>query len=151
MFFKIDETEYWKSPGPYGELADRSSIRTSYFVLGDSASDNDPVAAVLDLAPGQVVGRHAHPTHRFEVVVRGSMEANGRTLVAGDVMIADPGEFYGPNMAGPDGCTTVEVFADAIGAHTVLFDMRDGSVRSVDGFNERMHAPEGAIVGPCGP
>jgi anti-sigma factor ChrR (cupin superfamily) len=81
---------------------------------------------VLRLPPGGVLARHAHPVVRFEVVVQGSIEAEGRTLLPGDVMVSPAGEFYGPHVAGPEGCTTVEVFSSIRGTGNVVYDTDDG-------------------------
>ncbi len=36
-------------------------------------------------------------------------------------------ELYGPKTAGPNGCTTVEVFAKAVGAYERITEEPDGS------------------------
>jgi anti-sigma factor ChrR (cupin superfamily) len=94
---------------------------TEVYVLGDDPEDRDlPAVVMLDMPPGYVLFRHAHVCHRFEVVVKGSLTAGERTLVPGDVMTARPGEWYGPHVAGPDGCTTAEVFGTVDGVFRVL-------------------------------
>jgi len=90
-------------------------------VLGDDPDAPDaPAVVMLDMPPGYVLFRHAHICHRFEVVVKGSMRAGERTLGPGDVMVAAPGEWYGPHVAGPEGCTTAEVFGTLDGVFRVL-------------------------------
>lgn len=97
------------------------------FVLGDDPeAANSPAVVLLEMPSGYVLFRHAHICHRFEVVVKGSLEANGRTLGPGDVMTARPGEWYGPHVAGPDGCTSVEVFGTLDGVFRVLAEAGDG-------------------------
>jgi len=94
---------------------------TQIYVLDDDSEAPDaPTVVMLDMPPGYVLFRHAHICHRFEVVVKGSMRAGDRTLVPGDVMVAQPGEFYGPHVAGPEGCTTAEVFGTLEGVFRVL-------------------------------
>jgi hypothetical protein len=105
---------------------------TRIFTLSDDPEWWDaPAAVVLEMPPNYVLFRHAHICHRFEVVVKGTLEAGGRRLGPGDVMTARPGEMYGPHTAGPDGCTTVEVFGTLEGVFRVLSDSRDG-VREFD-------------------
>jgi hypothetical protein len=105
---------------------------TRIFTLSDDPESWDaPAAVVLEMPPNYVLFRHAHICHRFEVVVKGTLEAGGRRLGPGDVMTARPGEMYGPHTAGPDGCTTVEVFGTLEGVFRVLSDSRDG-VREFD-------------------
>lgn len=131
-YFKATEDEYWQSPENYRTITSKSPVATSFFVIGADDSDVAPVAAVLALKPGDIIGHHAHSCDRFEVVVRGSLAVEGgETLVPGDIMVSRSGEFYGPHVAGPEGCVTVEIFSDAIGAKTVLFKLADGSVREV--------------------
>jgi hypothetical protein len=109
---------------------------TRVYVLSDDAQDRDaPAVVVLKMPPGYRLFRHAHICHRFEIVVAGTLEADGRTLRPGDVMTARPGELYGPHVAGPDGCTTAEVFGSLDGVFRVIaegtegireYDFRDG-------------------------
>jgi hypothetical protein len=93
---------------------------TEVYVLGDDPEAPEvPAVVMLDMPPGYVLFRHAHICHRFEVVVKGSLVAGDRTLRPGDVMTARPGEWYGPHIAGPEGCTTAEVFGtlDGVSDH----------------------------------
>ena len=100
---------------------------TRVFVLGDDPSDGDaPAVVLLEMPPHYVLFRHAHICHRVEVVVRGSLDAGGRTLRPGDVMTAGPGELYGPHVAGPEGCTTAEVFGSLEGVFRVISETGDG-------------------------
>ncbi len=66
--------------------------------------------------PGDVITQHAHPCERVEVIMRGTLSANGRIHRPGNVLTAQADEFYGPRTAGTDGCTTLEAFAKATGA-----------------------------------
>jgi hypothetical protein len=101
---------------------------TQLIVLGDNPDSLDsPAVVLLDLPPGYVLFRHAHICHRFEVVVKGSLEAEGRIWEPGDIMTAGPGEWYGPHIAGPDGCTTMEVFGTLDGVFRVLAESDDGA------------------------
>jgi anti-sigma factor ChrR (cupin superfamily) len=99
---------------------------TQVFVLGDQGDPASPAVVLLEMPPGYVLFRHAHPCHRFEVVVKGSLRAGDRLLHPGDVMTAEPGEWYGPHVAGPDGCTTAEVFDSQEGVFRVLAESDDG-------------------------
>jgi hypothetical protein len=104
-----------------------TSDGTQVFVLADDPTDaSAPAVVLLKMPPGYQLFRHAHICHRFEVVVQGTLEANGATLHPGDVMTARPGELYGPHIAGPDGCTTAEVFGSLEGVFRVLAEGPDG-------------------------
>lgn len=98
-----------------------------HFVMGDPDSAATPVAALLEMPPGYVLPRHAHPVARFEVVVQGTLDAGGRVLGPGDVMVSPAGEFYGPHTAGPNGCTTVEFFSSITGTGNVVYDTPEGA------------------------
>src|SRR5438094_887557 len=100
---------------------------TQDFVLADDPADaTAPAVVLLKMPPGYRLFRHAHICHRFEVVVEGTLEAHGETLRPGDVMRARAGELYGPHVAGPDGCTTAEVFGSLEGVFRVLAEGPEG-------------------------
>ena len=114
------DAEYWQAPERFRSMFEQASTignKASLFALGDANNDDTPMVFVLKMEPGFVLTAHAHPCERFEVIVRGSLEVDCRTLYPGDVLMAAANEIYGPKVAGPEGCTTVEVFAKAIGAY----------------------------------
>lgn len=114
-----DDPQYWQAPERYRVPFEKSpsmGVRCSYFPLGDPNDDNTPVAVVLKMKPGFVITEHCHPCERVEVVVRGTLTADGHVYVPGDVLTAKANEFYGPKTAGKDGCTTIEIFSNAAGA-----------------------------------
>jgi hypothetical protein len=128
-----DDPEFWQAPDRFKQLAafaPEIGAEASYFPMGDPEDDDAPMALVMRMQPGYVITRHTHPCERFEVIVRGSLETGGRTLVAGDVMTAHAWEFYGPKVAGPQGCTTVEVFAKTTGAYLRIVEGEDGAVQT---------------------
>ena len=88
---------------------------------------NDPVAPIailLQLPPGYVLERHAHACHRVEVIVRGSLDIRGeQVLHPGDISVSAPGEFYGPNIGGPEGSLSVEIFSTAQGMLPIFEDV----------------------------
>lgn len=110
---------YWQAPERFRVPFERSpatGVKSSYFPLGDPNDDNTPIAVVLQMEPGFVIAQHCHPYERVEVVMRGTLSADGRVYRPGDVLTAKANEFYGPKTAGKEGCTTLEVFANASGA-----------------------------------
>lgn len=120
-----------------------------------SNDDNDltaPGVIMLTLAPGGMIGRHAHSCHRVEIIVRGSLSVSGgRVLKPGDVMITAPGEFYGPHFAGPDGCLSAEIFSRTSGFPTILDpDGAPEDVGAASSVNDaieaaRRYVPDGAL------
>ncbi len=110
-----------------GDPPDNDATGTRMFVLADDAGSWDaPAVVMLEMPPSYVLFRHAHICHRFEVVVKGSLEADGKILGPGDVMTARPGEMYGPHTAGPEGCTTAEVFGSLEGVFRVIAESPEG-------------------------
>jgi anti-sigma factor ChrR (cupin superfamily) len=130
-----NDPDYWQAPARFRALFEKMhslGIRVSYFPLGDADNDKTPVAVIVEMPPGFVIMRHAHPCDRFEVIVRGTLEAEDRVLHAGDVMVSTAGELYGPKKAGKDGCTTIEVFGTAPGVTKRIEERADGSLVTVD-------------------
>lgn len=96
-------------------IAQSVGLELGTMLVGPSGQDG-PAAMLLQLPPSYRLERHAHRTHRVEVLVRGSLElADGRVLGPGDVSTSAPGEFYGPVTAGPDGALSVEIFGSTQG------------------------------------
>lgn len=126
--YSMQDPAYWQIPERFREVSGRSTSRNSYFFMGDPDDAATPMAVVLDMEPGRIISRHGHPCERFEVVARGSITVfGGQVLYAGDVMIARPGEIYGPKVVGPDGCTTIEFFSDQTGVTDLASELDDGT------------------------
>lgn len=146
--FRKDEPGYWQIPEKYAAMAgdpDAWGMRAGIFVLGDPQAEDVPTAMIIEMQPGAAIARHAHPCERFEVVVAGSLLVDGnRPLHPGDVMVAHPGEMYGPHVAGPDGATVVEFFGTARGAHVMIYDTPDGP-QMVD-FLDGAERPAGVVT-----
>jgi len=129
------DPEYWQAPEAFKSLlalAKTIGTRGSWFALGDPDNENTPMAVVLDMKPGYVITRHTHPCARLEIIVRGSLDTGDRVLFPGDIMYSGAHEFYGPKVAGPEGCTTLEVFATVTGASYRITEEADGSITSTN-------------------
>lgn len=97
------------------DLARQVNMDLGMIVMGDEA-DNPPAAVLLEIPAGGRLPRHAHAAHRVEVLVRGSIfTPDGKELRPGDVSVSGPGETYGPLIAGPEGCLTLEIFSKISG------------------------------------
>ncbi len=130
-----NDPDYWQAPDRFRalfEMLQSLGIKASYFALGDANDDQTPVAVIVEMKPGFVIMRHAHPCDRFEVIVRGTLESEDRVLRPGDVMVSKAGELYGPKTAGKDGCTTIEVFSNAAGVTKRIEERPDGSLVTTD-------------------
>ena len=114
---------------PMGSDASRIPV----WHLGAAEDMSVPAAYLLRMPPGYVLFRHGHPCKRFEVVVQGTLEVgDGRIAHPGDAFTAEPGELYGPHTAGPEGCTTFEIFSALEGMFRVFTEDADGSIRESD-------------------
>jgi len=110
----------------------------AYFELGEK-KDNPPTVVALRMGPSWVLPRHAHDCYRFEIVTHGTLNVGDRILKPGDVMISEPGIAYGPHIAGPEGCTTFEIFSNHKASFVTLLDGPDGRVEC------DMATPEGRL------
>lgn len=144
--YRITDDEYWESPPRYQPMLSRKAeLQMSWFLMGSEDDDDAPCAMVLKVAPGGVITRHAHDCERVEVVVAGSLHLpDGTVLGPGDVMTARPMEFYGPHIAGPDGCTTMEIFSRAGESQGSIYERPDGSIVKVHALKGEMR-PDDAI------
>lgn len=125
-FMSIDDPEFWKNCPKGLELIHQSMQGAgggvAYFVMGEP-KDDAPTVVALRMAPNWVLPRHAHECHRFEVIVQGSLDVGERILKTGDVMVSEPNVFYGPHVAGPEGCTTFEIFSNHAASHEAVLDL----------------------------
>jgi hypothetical protein len=124
-FYSISDPELWgrgmERMAAIGKQGGTDGLAMANFVLGNP-EDNAPVATVLRMKPGYVLPRHGHSCHRFEVVVQGSIKVGDKVLGPGSLMFSEPGNLYGPHIAGPEGCTTVEIFGTYKSSHNTLID-----------------------------
>jgi mannose-6-phosphate isomerase-like protein (cupin superfamily) len=135
-FFRKDTPGYWDRYPEHikdmaGIMADAKLTPATMHVMGEPTDETAPTALIFTMPPHSVISRHAHECERFEVILEGSLlvedaEFGEMVLGPGDVMIARPGESYGPHTAGPDGCRTLEVFGTLAGAHSMIYDTPDG-------------------------
>jgi len=104
-----------------------------WFLGPDELGWKCPAALLLTMPAGYTLFRHGHPCRRFEIVVRGSLElGDGQVASVGDTFTADPHTLYGPHTAGPEGCTTIEVFSAVEGMFRLLSEDEDGRVTETD-------------------
>jgi hypothetical protein len=153
VYLSIEDEDYWKNPGrlaklenpinfaardipetPYMKLL--RQVRATHFVLGDPDDDEAPAAIVLRLPPMLALPYHAHASDIFMVVIKGSLHVPGRVLLPGDAQTAKANEFYGPEVAGPDGCTRVEFFSRLHGSTHVEYKLPDGGTLTFDALGD---------------
>ena len=123
------------------DASQREGLRTFksvQTVLGADGDENAPATNLLQMEPGTVVAYHTHDCPVMMLVIMGSLYVPGRILMPGDRMEADANEFYGPLVAGPDGCTSVEMFAALRGMINVKYQRKTGEIFSVSLREEPM-------------
>ena len=136
------DPDYWQAPERFRPMFESSGSignKASLFALGDANDDDTPMVFILKMEPGFILTQHAHPCERLEVIVRGSLIVGDKTYVPGDILTAAPEELYGPKIAGPEGCTTAEVFAKATGAYERITEDETGkraTANLITGFGE---------------
>lgn len=86
-------------------------IRTSHFVVGDEESKASPHVFISDWPPHAQADPHTHAQDYFEYVISGTQRVGKKWFKAGDIRIARSGTYYGPLVAGPEGCRVMVMFA----------------------------------------
>jgi hypothetical protein len=155
-FFRSDEPAFWKVSPPalaYTQVfAEAVDHRVASFVLGGDDDIEAPLALFMNLPPGWVLDRHAHDCHRFEVVITGSMIVTGGLVLGpGDVSTSEPGEQYGPHMAGEAGVLTLEIFSRQAGLHPDHENPKPASVQvseMIAGLRDGLISPHEAAASP---
>src|SRR5215471_12159526 len=125
-FISMQDSEFWAHcPKDLEHVVQGGLSGLAYFLLGDR-KDNPPTVVALRMEPGWVLPRHAHDCYRFEIVVQGTLDVGERILKVGDVMVSQPNIFYGPHVAGPEGCTTFEIFSNHTASHEAILELAGG-------------------------
>ena len=107
--------------------------RLPMWFIGTQLDLSAPAAYRLTMPPNWVLCRHGHPCERLEIVVQGSLEVgDGRIARPGDTFTAAANTLYGPHRAGPEGCTTIEIFSAVEGMFRMLYEGPDGSLLEAD-------------------
>lgn len=135
MNYSQSDSDYWNRwPEHLSGMAAAASsagVEGTSFVLGVPSDESAPAVAIMRMPPNYVLSRHAHKSERLEVIIEGTLDVGDRVLGPGDVMTARYEEAYGEHVAGPEGCTTVEVFSQLAGMHQTIFQTPDG-MRFID-------------------
>lgn len=106
------------------EVATAAGKHCGAIRMADESERRVPIVQMMLLRPGAVVPRHANDCHVTEVVVIGSLLLeDDEPLVVGDVIIAKPGEYHGPRVAGPDGALVATFIADVTAPVTFSEEM----------------------------
>ena len=102
----------WADPGftdlPFG-------LQQAIFALGDATDPHHATLVVTKFAPGAELPTHSHDSVFCDAVVEGSMIVGDQTNPRGTIRLVPSKAEYGPSIAGPDGCTLLEFYADETG------------------------------------
>jgi hypothetical protein len=112
-FLHIDDPGFYRlGPAEFAYqqvMPEAIGMKFASFVMSDSDKDVDATCvSLLWIEPNGRLPRHSHDCFRVEVIVRGSIQVGSRTLSSGHIAISWPGKVYGPHLAGPEGCLSVE-------------------------------------------
>jgi Cupin len=103
----------WNEPGEWSydpvKKLSHSTVRLN--IDGNGAGTTIVIAKY---EPGAVVGPHYHHADYCSLVVEGSIEITRREHTVGSMRVVNAGTTYGPLVAGPEGCTMVDVFATGV-------------------------------------
>jgi len=112
----------WIEPGQWTRNGDLQ------YVMERIGQDPEGGTGVLVVRydPNCVVGVHYHNCDYCSVIVEGSIKIGHETHEVGSMRFVKAGTVYGPLIAGPEGCTAIDVFAvgnDPMSAVNTYIDM----------------------------
>ena len=120
--------------------------RTLLVALGDN--DDSPWVAFYQVPSTYRFEAHAHRSHYMSYIVSGSVRVGRTWYRAGDIRIQEEGSVYGPEEAGPEGCTMINIFARRRGISPAL--LPDGRFY-VDPFTVPAHITAARVHDPFTP
>jgi hypothetical protein len=100
--------------------------RYSYWAMGDERLR--PLILLVEAEAGVAIAPPVKfPTDHLRLVLDGSCEIDGVPYRAGGIRIQQGGHFFGPEVAGPNGCRQIVVFARQADAVPVFADQADAT------------------------
>ena len=107
----------WDEPGEW--ISNREgTLQYARFTLGVDERGAATTMLVVKYAPGCRVETHYHGADYCSIVVEGSIEVTRHTHEVGSMRFVNAGTAYGPLVAGPEGCTVVDIFATGVAEPT---------------------------------
>jgi hypothetical protein len=118
------------SPGSTPEDVRQEHIRhiknqdgtVAYLLWGDDEDPKVITALGKKMEIGEIRVRHSYTCERIEVIVQGSLDTGERVLTPGDMLRSRPKVFYGPYVAGSEGCTTVSISNGLTGSYVICLE-----------------------------
>jgi len=103
----------WDEPGEW--IVDPvKRLKHCAIPLGVDERGAATLMLIVKYEAGSHVDPHFHHSDYASIVVDGSIEVTRRNHEVGSIRVVNAGTVYGPLVAGPDGCTVVEVFATGV-------------------------------------
>ena len=103
----------WDEPGEWTVDAVKQ-LQHCALPLGVDERGAATTILVVKYEPGARVEPHYHHCDYASIVVEGSIEVTRRNHEVGSIRVVDAGTAYGPLLAGPEGCTVIEVFSTGV-------------------------------------
>jgi quercetin dioxygenase-like cupin family protein len=103
----------WDEPGEWIVDPDKR-LKHCAIRLGVDERGAATMMLIVKYEPGSRVEPHYHHSDYASIVVEGSIEVTRRNETVGSIRVVNAGTVYGPLVAGPEGCTVVEVFATGV-------------------------------------
>jgi quercetin dioxygenase-like cupin family protein len=100
----------WNDPGEW-ILDAVQQLSYHSFGVGEDERGSVVQMIVVKYDPGARIEPHYHECDYCSIVVEGSIEVTRRVHDVGSVRVVKAGTVYGPLVAGPDGCTVIDIFA----------------------------------------
>jgi hypothetical protein len=94
----------------------------AYLLWGDDKDPKVITALGKKMECGGIRVRHSYTCERIEVIVQGSLDTGEQVLTPGDVLRSRPKMFYGPYVAGPEGCTAVSISNGLTGSYVICLE-----------------------------
>lgn len=79
-------------------------------------SNADRFIAHTRYDPNLIIARHAHRSAFFVYILEGELTVGDRLCLPGTLIVMEKDVFFGPLIAGPDGCTFIEAYGDDVGS-----------------------------------
>jgi hypothetical protein len=97
---------------------DREQGKYALIELGEEP--HGPVVVAQSHLPTHRYEPHWHNSHYVSIILSGSFRVGRKWYHAGDIRMQEAGSVYGPEEAGPEGCTKVNIFLDRTGSAPIL-------------------------------
>ena len=104
----------WEQPGDWSQDVERMLQWCTLRLGTDESGAGATTVIVVHYDPGSRVEPHYHQADYCSIVVQGSITVTRREHGVGSMRVVKAGTAYGPLIAGPEGCTVIDVFATGV-------------------------------------